>query len=202
MKVLFFVDTHGMEEFMPELRYKARNADLLVCAGDFTIFENNIGALLAQLNSMEKKILIIPGNHEGASTIIAEAGGMQNIKCIHGSHHVEGDIIFLGYGGGGFAIEDHKFDIVAENFMKELKKLEQETGKKYRIVLVTHAPPYGVSIDDLGTHVGCRNFTAFIKRHRPILSVSGHIHEYAGAEDQLGDTRVINPGPRGIMIEL
>ncbi|MDR1489314.1 MAG: metallophosphoesterase family protein [Desulfovibrio sp.] len=63
-------------------------------------------------------------------------------------------------------------------------------------VLVSHCPPYGTACDRLGNGhpAGSRAVRGFIEERQPDLCVCGHIHE-ARAEDFLGRTRVINPGP-------
>lgn len=65
-----------------------------------------------------------------------------------------------------------------------------------RIVLVSHAPPYGTACDRLsnGTPVGSAAVREFIEKHQPALCLCGHIHE-ARATDSLGATQLINPGP-------
>ena len=95
-------------------------------------------------------------------------------------------------------------DSVADNFMKEFNKICKKEDKNFRLILLTHAPPYGTAIDDMdgGWHVGCKNYKEFILAHQPILAVSGHIHETFELEEQLGNTLMFNPGPRGRIIKL
>jgi Icc-related predicted phosphoesterase len=63
-------------------------------------------------------------------------------------------------------------------------------------VLVSHQPPVDTVVDraGVGKHVGSAAVRHFIERHRPMLCVSGHIHEAQGT-DRIGDTLLINPGP-------
>ena len=65
-----------------------------------------------------------------------------------------------------------------------------------RIVLVSHAPPYGTACDRLGngTPVGSSAVREFIEKHRPALCLCGHIHESRGT-DYLGAAHILNPGP-------
>jgi len=64
-----------------------------------------------------------------------------------------------------------------------------------RTVYVTHSPPWGTSLDRMydGTSIGSRAIRAFIDRHRPPLTLHGHIHESPGV-DRLGPTVSVNPG--------
>ena len=77
-----------------------------------------------------------------------------------------------------------------------------------RTVYVTHSPPWGTSLDRLynGTPVGSRAIRAFIERHRPPLTLHGHIHESPGV-DRIGSTVSVNPGDslarlRAVRVEL
>ncbi|MDR0826604.1 MAG: metallophosphoesterase family protein [Desulfovibrio sp.] len=64
------------------------------------------------------------------------------------------------------------------------------------LVLVSHTPPYATVCDRLtsGAAAGSRVVRAFIEKYEPCICVCGHIHE-ARAEDRLGRTHIVNPGP-------
>ena len=64
------------------------------------------------------------------------------------------------------------------------------------LVLVVHHPPYDTAVDNSSTkgHVGSRSVRSFIETHRPLVCLSGHIHEAVGT-GAIGPTRLINPGP-------
>lgn len=202
MRILFFGDTHGNKAHLRKVLDKSHDADVIVCIGDFTVFENDAEDILRQLNSTGKPIIIIHGNHESSSMIMASSMHLKNIHFIHKIYHIIDDIIFFGYGGGGFTLNDNKFDVVADNFLKELLNLEKKNNQSYRIVLVTHAPPHNTTIDYMDEHVGCKNFRTFIEAQQPIIAVSGHIHETFELEDNIGKTLVFNPGPNGRIINL
>ena len=88
----------------------------------------------------------------------------------------------------------------------EFRKLAREWYGKYKgqkIVLVTHQPPLGTTLDLLGNkHVGNKDYRQWIERLQPKLVIAGHLHETAGATDIIGKTRVVNPGWEGMVIEL
>jgi Icc-related predicted phosphoesterase len=42
----------------------------------------------------------------------------------------------------------------------------------------------------------------FIKKYQPIIAMAGHLHENAEVEDKINKTRVINPGPNGMLLDL
>ncbi len=202
MKVLFFVDTHDNESSLRKIIAKSKDADIIVCGGDFTIFENRMKRVLTELNSIGKPVLIIHGNHETASSVMTECEQLSNMHFIHKTYYIADDLVFYGYGGGGFSTRDDKFTDYSELFIKELTELSTKNNKQYKIVLVTHAPPFGTELDYLDIHVGNKNIREFIIKHSPVLAMSGHIHETAGADDKLHKTRLINPGSSGMIIDL
>ena len=74
--------------------------------------------------------------------------------------------------------------------------------KENKIILVTHAPPYKTKIDEIwGEHAGNKSIRKFIEQTKPVLAVSGHLHECVGG-DMIRKTRVINPGYKGKVIVL
>ncbi|MGV8150554.1 MAG: metallophosphoesterase family protein [Candidatus Woesearchaeota archaeon] len=207
MKILFFTDTHGNTRQLNEVIEKSHDAELIVCPGDLTIFENGLDEILRMLNAIGKPIIVLHGNHESYSSMASISLRYKNIHFIHKSYYIYKDLIFLGYGGGGFAITDSGFDKVMDILMKEYERLCKKDNVRYRIILVTHAPPHGTMLDDMGDgrmewHVGCKNFTEFIKREQPIIAVSGHIHETFELQEKIGKTLIFNPGPRGRIIDM
>jgi Icc-related predicted phosphoesterase len=63
-------------------------------------------------------------------------------------------------------------------------------------IFCPHAPPYGTACDRLlsGEHVGSPALRALVEREQPDFVLCGHIHE-SRAQDELGRTLVVNPGP-------
>ncbi len=202
MKVLFFVDTHGSAGNVRRLKDKSKDVDLLVCAGDFTIFEDDMIQILKEFDSIGKPMILIHGNHETSSGVMVGCEQLKNLHFIHRKYYVHDDLVFYGFGGGGFSIRDESFTRESELFITEFNKMSERDGRKYKLILVTHAPPYNTRLDDLGGHVGNKSITEFIHKYKPMLAVSGHLHENAGIEDRMNDTLVINPGPDGMIFDL
>ena len=201
MKLLAFTDIHGSLLALKRIEHKVKSEkpDLLICAGDISIFEHGIVNILRKLNKLNKKILIVHGNHEDDITFIKYSRLLKNIIFIHKSYYVENNILFLGYGGGGFSMVDKEFEKTAKN---KFKKIIMENKDK-KIVFVTHAPPYKTKLDKLGTnHAGNKSFRKFLGKNNVALMISGHLHENFGKEDNIGKTKVINPGPFGKIIEI
>jgi len=194
MMLLTFVDTHGDMHSLRRLKKKAAKADIILCAGDITVFENHMRLILREINSFNKPVLIIPGNHEGEKKLRLMCKHYKNLVYLHKEVYELENIFFAGWGGGGFSLRDRKF----EKFAIRLKK--RIPGKK--LILMLHGPPYGSKTDlVMGEHSGNKSFRDFIRQEKPLLVVCGHLHENAGVKDKLGKTIIINPGPDGKLIE-
>ena len=200
MKILAFTDIHGSSSALKRIgqKVKSQNPDLLVCAGDLSIFEHNIVGIMNRLNKLNKQIMLVHGNHEDASTFGRFSRLFKNIIFIHKKHFIQDDFLFLGYGGGGFSIVDKDFEKIAIKFKKIIKN---NSDKK--IILVTHAPPYKTRLDKLVQgHCGNKSIRQFIDKNKIDLLICGHLHENFGKEDKIGKTKIINPGPFGKIIQV
>ena len=196
MKVMAFTDWHASLSAFAEAKEKAKDVDLIICTGDFTIFQNQERMLLRLMNNMGKPVLLVPGNHEDEIGLRDACIGLKNIIYLHAASYQIGEYIFFGYGGGGFSYEDKGFE-------KTAKILKKELPKKYKMILLTHQPPHNTKLDIvLDSHVGSKSYRRFIDEEQPIVAISGHIHECFGAVDKVKNCRLYNPGPKGRVIEL
>ena len=199
MKILTFTDTHGSLLALKRIRQKvkAQNPDLLICAGDVSIFEHGISGIMRKLNSLNKQVIIVHGNHEDISTFLKCSKLFKNIIFIHKKQFIKNNILFLGYGGGGFSIVDKEFEKTAKTRFKEI--ISQNKDKK--IILVTHAPPYKTKLDKLVQgHCGNKSIRKFVEKNKIDLLICGHLHENFGKKDKIRKTKIINPGPFGKII--
>jgi Icc-related predicted phosphoesterase len=193
MKLLAFVDVHANQLALKELARKAKDADLLLCAGDVSIFGRGLLETLKTINSWNKPCLILHGNHEDEEEMQALVDALPNLHWIHGCEVQIGDLSVIGWGGGGFAREDP----MLESWVAHLEPHPLR-------VFVMHGPPYNTAIDEPypGEHVGCKTRRAVIEHLQPLLAIAGHIHENFGERSKVGETLVLNPGPLGTVIDL
>lgn len=198
MKILAFVDSHGSSDALKKVREKAKkeNADILICAGDVSVFEQHLERILKDLDSLGKPVLIIPGNHESEARLKLLCSRFKNIVYLHKGMLRIRDYVFIGFAGNGFSETDSEF-------RKWSAKVKDELRKKDNVILVTHAPPHRTSIDKImGSHCGNKDIRQFIEKVDVLLAISGHLHENAGKEDRIRKTRVINPGPYGMVVDV
>jgi uncharacterized protein len=197
MKILAFVDLHEDYAFAEDLERKAKHVDLIVCAGDMTVFGDDMQEAFRFLDSLGKPVLVVHGNHESEQSMKKYCEKSKNVIFVHKTFYETDDIIVFGYGGGGFSQVEHGFAAVEDTFAKLVHQ------KKHSIFL-THAPPYNTKLDEINKnyHVGSKTFRDFIKKYQPTVAISGHIHETFKATDKIGKTILVNPGPKGAIIHL
>jgi len=201
MKILAFTDLHASLIGLKALKKKVenRNPDLIVAAGDMTVFTDNIEWVMGKIAKLKKPTLVIPGNHEEGYPLSTVCKRHDNLIYLHKRTFVKDDILFIGHGGGGFSFEFPDF----ENFVKRIKdKIHQHK----KIILITHQSPYKTKTDMIfdGRHVGSKTYRRFIQKYNSKikLNICGHIHECQRKFDTLGKTKIINPGPNGVIIRV
>jgi uncharacterized protein len=200
MKILTFTDVHCDAKSMQQLEKKSKKADFLVCAGDLTIFGRDYRELLEEINSFKKPCFIVPGNHETEELLDEAAFGLINIHNVDKKIIEFGEYLIIGYGGGGFALKDERFEKIAKIFKKKITKLKKKDTK---IIFITHQPPHNTKVDLIHKqHAGSKSYTQFIKETKPHLVLCGHLHETAKKKDKIGKSLVVNPGWEGMFLEL
>lgn len=196
MRILFFADTHGDMEALRTIKTKSSDADMIVCAGDISQMEIQLPKIIEYIDTFNKPILMIHGNHEDDRGLRELCEQSENVIFLHkGVHHVN-EYVFMGYGGDGFSTKDPDFTIVANAFFKK-------ESKNKKMVLITHGPPYNTVIDNLnGDNRGNKSYREFIDDVKPHIAVSGHLHENSGKTHSIGRTLFLNPGKDGILVNL
>lgn len=198
MKILAFSDTHLNEKAVKEIIKKAGDADILICAGDISWFGTGLKKILKTLDDeIQKPIYIISGNHEEGEPLEKICSSFTHVQCMDKKIKKIEDLTFFFWGGGGFAREDPKLEKATELFQKIVRKEDN-------VVFITHGPAYHTQLDYLewAGHVGCKSRRKFITTIKPILHISGHLHEHMHEHALLGKTVLVNPGADGTIIEL
>ena len=196
MKLLLFTDPHSEIKVINKIALKAKESDVIICAGDISLFEQGLEDTIREMDNIGKPILLIHGNHESSELTRLISRNYKNITFLHKTKKVINNVLFFGFGGEGFS---HK----TPEFEKSSKKFKTWIDKAKKTIMIIHQPPLNTKLDKLSIgHVGNKSFKEFIKANNLELVVCGHLHETFSKTDKVGKTKIINPGPYGIIVEI
>ena len=197
MKLLIFSDIHGDKAALERLM--KQDADYYFCAGDLANWGKGLELLGPVMQPHADRVYVIPGNHESEDDIarFCERFGFHNF---HGQSMRIGEhlVAALGYSN------PTPFNTPGEYSEHELAdRLSKFQELKLR-VLICHCPPKSTKLDRAGEgqHFGSQAVREFIEKNQPEYFYCGHIHEAAGASEQLGRTKGLNVGKKGRILEL
>jgi len=195
IRILAVGDIHGDNKLTKKISERAEKekVNLIILAGDITssIETKN---LLKPFQDKHQKVLLIPGNHDSFATIdfLSELYGMKNI---HGYSIKAGDVGIFGAGGAtGFNISDREL-------LDTLKKGYDYLKGMHKKIMVTHEHAKG-SKSEFSGFEGSKGIRKAIEKFKPDFLIHSHIHEAEGLEEQIGNTKVLNVGRKGKIIEL
>jgi len=141
--------------------------------------------------------------------------GLKNIINLDGRAFKFGEFTFVGYGksNGPELYKYRNYDGIMEKkeieknkkdysrLLKKYNKLFRKIKSKRPIIFLSHNVPYNTSLDKItnkeslryGYHYGSLISREMILKHKPLVSIGGHMHEHFG-KCKLGRTTVINSG--------
>ena len=203
MKILVISDLHAHNEVLDKMDSLFEQADAVAFGGDFAeCFKPETGkAALEKLCAKHDTIFAVLGNCDNEDFM--EELENQDI-CVEKTLAFHDGLGFAGSGGGtkftGKTEFEREEDECLSDFDIVLNSVEQSGDESLwnSLILISHNPPVADKLDSFDGvhHAGSQKFTDFIKEHKPLAVVCGHIHEGTGIE-KIGDTVVINPGSLG-----
>lgn len=200
LRILASSDIHGDINAAEQLAEQAEkeNVDLVVLCGDLTYFESSTEGIIGPFAKRNKKVILIPGNHETVATadFLAEVYGATNL---HGYSIKYKDVGLFGCGGAPIGphhtSENEIFDLIQKGY-------DRIKGSK-KTIMVTHAhPAESLSEKFSGFVPGSKGVKKALEKFKPDILLCGHVHEAAGIEDVIGKTKVVNLGKKGKIIEI
>ena len=188
MKFLVITDLHQKTENIPWINglVEEYEPEAILCLGDVT--DMGTGDQAAEiLSRINCRVYCLPGNCDARDLpekISRVATDM------HGKSAEIGGIYIAGLGGSNITIFNTPFELTEEEIDSALRPISRPG-----MVLMTHAPSYDI-FDHIpnGTPVGSPAVRKIVEEFKPVLALSGHIHEDFGVE-KIGDTVFCNPGP-------
>jgi uncharacterized protein len=194
MNIIALSDIHGTLKYLPATGKELAKADLVMIAGDITHFGQweEAEQIISQIRTYNQHILAVPGNCDkfGVDEYLASEG----INLSRNYVKIDG-ITFCGLGGSLPCPGHTPNEMGEQDFAESLEELSHQESTDGRIVLMTHQPAVETAVDTVGDmHSGSAAVRDFIEKNKPVLAISGHIHEAAGT-DRIGPTTLVNPGP-------
>jgi len=198
LKILAAADTHGDEKTIKKLVQKAEkeNVDLVVLAGDITGFRETRN-IIKPFKDKNQRVLLIPGNWDSFATTDFLAN-LYGVKNIHGYSAVYNKVGFFGAGGAEGPGQGRTTE---KELMSTLKKAHNGLKGIDKKIMITHMHAAGSGAEFSGLP-GSISIRKAIKEFQPEILLQGHIHEAEGIEEKIENTRVINVGRKGKIIEI
>ncbi|MDR2698772.1 MAG: metallophosphoesterase family protein [Candidatus Methanoplasma sp.] len=188
MKFLVVSDIHGNLSATEWINSAAEreNADCVLALGDITDFgPNDVAERI--LGPVKKDVYAIPGNCDPLDLpeFVSEF-----TTDMHGRTTELGGFHIAGLGGSNPTIFNTPFELDEDTIYNMLRPISREG-----MILMVHAPAYGINdMIPSGLHVGSTSILKIVEEFRPILVLSGHIHEDYGIK-HIDGTTFVNPGP-------
>jgi hypothetical protein len=196
LNILAFTDFHGRQEAYSRASrlISTEKPDLVVVAGDLVNFDAERGKqFLLQLAGAGRPVYFVPGNMDNGE--LMDWAGNSNVHPLHGRcERMEGNCL-IGLGGSPRGPFNSPFEFT-ETEATEILEKTVKSCRGDKLILVSHCPPKDTKIDRVssGEHAGSVSVKEFVEKARPVLVISGHIHEAQGI-DTVGLSTLVNPGP-------
>lgn len=206
MKMLFLADLHYSLKHFDWLVAHAADYDLIVIGGDLLDLGSNLD-FDVQIVVVEKylrllrqktRVMVSSGNHDGDSRNAADESVAQWIRDSKSDGlFVDGDSLDLN---GARVTICPWWDGPASRAALEAELIAEAEKARNGWIWIHHAPPAGSPVCWTGKRfAGDEDLLGWIKRFKPHMVFSGHIHNspfYAEGAwvDRIGDTWVFNPG--------
>ena len=201
VKFLCFSDLHRDVIAAKRIVALSSAADIVIGAGDFATRRKGVEDTIQILAEIDKPSVLVPGNGESVQELesAVEVVGWSSASVLHGTGCTVAGMAIWGVGGGipVTPFGDWSYDFSEDQAESLL------AGCQGNAVLVVHSPPLDtVDHDSSGMIRGSQAIRNAIEATQPRLVVCGHIHSDWEKQVRLGDTCVLNAGPRGVMIEI
>ena len=200
IRILAAGDFHGNKDIARKLANIAEKEDveLVILNGDI-VEDHEPHGIVGYFINKNKRVILIPGNHESVSTIEMLAN-MYKATNLHNVYYVIlGDVGIFGSAGVTIGLSGLPEEQIFENLKKGFEKIKHLPTK----IMVTHGHPSGTLMEKFSQFVrGSDGVRKAIDVLKPDIAICGHVHEAEGIEEKLGNTTLINVGKSGKIIEV
>lgn len=196
MRIFAFTDFHGSQEAFQRAHdtVAAEKPDLVLVAGDIVNHDGEKAKqFLSDLTEAGTPVYFVPGNMD--SPDLVDWSGSGSVRGLHGRCESLGNADLIGLGSSPHGV----FSTPIEYSEAMAAQVLEKASTNYHsgpLILVSHCPPKDTKADRVisGQHIGSSSVRKFVEETKPMVVVSGHVHE-AQSIDRIGSTIVVNPGP-------
>src|SRR5690242_16407019 len=100
MKLLTFSDLHRDQDRAERLVELAREADVVIGAGDYATMRMGLGGTIELLSAIAAPTVLVPGNAESDTELWQACSGWPSAHVLHGAAVQLNGAQFFGLGGG------------------------------------------------------------------------------------------------------
>lgn len=200
MKILAAGDLHGDSALSKTLADKAEkeNAKSVVLCGDITHKDQHTEYLIGPFKNKGLNVLLVPGNHDSFATADFLAD-MYNLKNLHGSAARYGHAGFFGAGGANIGVEQ----LTDDEFFELLNYSHEKISYLDKKIMVTHVHPTQTQMEKFSSILrGSHGVRKAAENFSPDILLCSHVHEAEGIEEKIDNTRVINVGRMGKILDI
>src|SRR3989338_4697222 len=199
MRILAASDVHGDTRWIEKLAEKAeqQKVDLVLLCGDLTLDESMTDNIIGPFKKRHVKVAVITGNHESVATtnFLSEKYKIYNL---HGYSMKIGDIGFFGAGHAN--VGPHIID--DKELFELLQKSHDAIKDAKKKIMVTHVHSEDSLTEKMSFFPGSAAVKKAIEQFKPAFHFCGHVHECEGIEEMIGNTKSINVGKGGKIVEV
>jgi Icc-related predicted phosphoesterase len=195
MRIAYVVDVHDRFDVVSDVLATIGPVDVLVVGGDITTLgaPDDAERAVELWRPLSERLLAVAGNMDSPEI---DARLVELGVSLDGRGVLVGDVGLAGVSAAPesplqtpYELPDPELGLRAATGLSAIREARVR-------IFCPHAPPHGTACDLLrsGEHVGSLALRTLVERERPDLVLCGHIHE-SRAIDDLGATRIVNPGP-------
>ncbi len=187
----------SINKLVSEINSRGITIDIVIIAGDLTYFKG-VSTAIKILKEIKEKLSVeyvffVPGNCDDPK-ILGLKEISRGIINIHRNPVELEDYTFYGIGGGGLSPFNTLIEFSEKDFSEYVNYIENVSVNTTNLVMTTHQPIRGFFDNVDGLNIGSQVFREFLEKRKPLLWITGHVHENSGWSIS-GRTVIVHPGP-------
>lgn len=204
-RILAFTDPHGDISAARAIVKLARleMPDLFCCSGDFTYFGERYLKFLELLEELHQEVLFVPGNHESEDSVKRIKEEFRFMREVTYRSVARSGVNVVGLPA---TLEYWPGDKSDPDTVNLCKSLWNEVDRQRPLVLLVHYPPKGTAVCGMAKPSpdsgGSQVVREVVEMLNPNLVLCGHYHQDFKKRGELSGIPIVNPGPRGTIIEI